>query len=127
MKNIIIALALTLVIPLGLTIAGCAPNYDHTIADSTKAIEKNPDDADAYRERANAWEEKGDYDQAIADYSKAIELDQRDVNLYYLRSYLYSEKGDYDQAIADCTKAIEINPDDAKAYYFHFSFIIISK
>ena len=72
------------------------------IADSTKAIEKNPDDAEAYRERANAWEEKGDYDQAIADYSKAIELDQGDVSpistIYEATSTV--RKADYDQAIA---------------------------
>jgi tetratricopeptide (TPR) repeat protein len=115
MKNIIIAVILTPVIALSLVIAGCSPNYDSVIADSTKALEKNPDDAEAYRERASAWEEKGDYDQAIADYSKAIELDQDDVTLYYLRGHLYGEKGRYDRAIADCDKAIEIGPDDAKA------------
>ncbi|MGB6929404.1 MAG: tetratricopeptide repeat protein, partial [Syntrophobacteria bacterium] len=78
MKNIIIAVTLTLVIALSLMATGCSPNYDSMIADSTKAIEKNPDDAEAYRERASAWEEKGDYDQAIADCTKAIEINPDD-------------------------------------------------
>ena len=118
MKNIIIAATLTLVFSLGLIIAGCSPNYDQIITDSTKAIEKNPDDADAYLARARASEEKGDYDLAIADCAKAIEVNPDDAKAYYFRGYNYRKKGDYDRAIADCTKAIEIDPDDAIAYYF---------
>jgi hypothetical protein len=56
MKNIIIAVTLTLIIALSQMLSGCSPNYDGIIADSTKAIEKKPDDAEAYRERASAWD-----------------------------------------------------------------------
>jgi hypothetical protein len=41
MKNIIIAVTLTLIIALSQMLSGCSPNYDGIIADSTKAIEKN--------------------------------------------------------------------------------------
>jgi coenzyme F420-reducing hydrogenase gamma subunit len=47
MKNIIIAVTLTLVIALSPMITGCPPNYDRIIADSTKALEKNPDERKA--------------------------------------------------------------------------------
>jgi tetratricopeptide (TPR) repeat protein len=107
MKNIIITLALTLAVAMSLALDGCSADYDRVIKESTRAIEKNPSDIEAYRARGRAWEEKGDYDRAIADSTKALEIDPGDVNLYYLRGYLYREKGDYDGAIADCNKAIK--------------------
>ena len=118
MKNIIITLALTLAVAMSLALDGCSADYDRVIKESTRAIEKNPSDIEAYRARGRAWEEKGDYDRAIADYTKALEIDPGDVNLYYLRGYLYREKGDYDGAIADCNKAIEIDPGGAKHTIF---------
>ncbi|MES0363703.1 MAG: tetratricopeptide repeat protein, partial [Desulfobacteria bacterium] len=76
-------------------ITGCSPNYDRIIADSTKGIERNPDDAEAYRERASAWEEKGDYDQAIADCTKAIKIDRDDANAYYFRARAVASMGSH--------------------------------
>jgi tetratricopeptide (TPR) repeat protein len=118
MKNIIITLALTLAVAMSLALDGCSADYDRVIKESTRAIEKNPSDIEAYRARGRAWEEKGDYDGAIADCNKAIEIDPGGAKPYYFRCNLYSKKGDYDQAILDCTKAIELDSDDAYAYYF---------
>ena len=44
------------------------------IAELTKLIETNPQDADAYNNRGNAKDELKDYQGAIADYTKAIEI-----------------------------------------------------
>ena len=54
-----------------------------------KHIELNPDNAEAYKHRALAYQSKGDYNR---------------------------NKDDYDHAIADFTKAIDLNPDDTNAY-----------
>ena len=50
-------------------------DYDGAIADYSRAIELDPDDAAAYYNRGNAKSELDDYHGAIADYSRAIELD----------------------------------------------------
>jgi tetratricopeptide (TPR) repeat protein len=52
--------------------------YDNAIADYTRAIEIDPNDAWAYCNRGGAYDEKGDYDKAIADYTQAIEIDPKD-------------------------------------------------
>ena len=45
------------------------------MADCTKAIAIDPNDAVAYNDRGVAYEKKGDLDSALADYTKAIEID----------------------------------------------------
>jgi serine/threonine protein kinase len=91
-------------------------DYDGTIQNYDKAIELNPQDADAYNNRGIAYYYKGNYDQAIKDHNKAIELNPQHVNAYYNRGLAYRNKGDYDQAIKDYNKAVELNPQDADTY-----------
>ena len=82
-----------------------------------KAIELNPNHADAYYKRGDVYDEMGEYGKAIADYNKAIELDPNHALAYYNRGCAYGEIGEYEKAIADYNKAIELNPNDADAYY----------
>jgi tetratricopeptide (TPR) repeat protein len=88
-----------------------------TTTDYDKAIELNPDNADAYYKRGDAYAEIGEYGQAIADYSKAIELAPGHALAYFNRAYASGEIGEYNKAIVDYSKAIELNPSDAQAYY----------
>jgi tetratricopeptide (TPR) repeat protein len=90
--------------------------YDRAIADFTQAIRLDPNNANAYRERGNAYSDKGDYDRAIADYNQALRLDPNLAAAYNTRGFAYYMKGDYDRAIADYNQALRINPNDAKAY-----------
>jgi len=48
--------------------------YDHAIADYTKAIEIDPTYVNAYNSRGIAYTNKGDYRNAIADVTRAVEL-----------------------------------------------------
>ena len=58
-----------------------------------------PDNAGAYNNRGNAYDEKGDFDAAIQDYNKAIELQPDYAGAYNNRGNAYDEKGDFDAAI----------------------------
>jgi Flp pilus assembly protein TadD len=92
-------------------------NYDEAIRYFTKALNFNPNHAEAYYSRGTAHFHKGQYDQAISDFDKALEINPNDAKAYYNRGIACCKKGQYDQAIPDFTKALEINPRDAEAYY----------
>jgi tetratricopeptide (TPR) repeat protein len=80
-----------------------------------KAIEIDPDFADAYAARSAACGSKEDDDQAIADASKAIVLDPLNALPYSNRGLAraHKKKGkDLDGAIADVTRAVEIDPNN---------------
>jgi Tfp pilus assembly protein PilF len=49
-------------------------DYERALADFTKQIEIDPDNAEAYRGRSAAYGGKYDNDAALADNNKAIEL-----------------------------------------------------
>lgn len=52
-----------------------AGGVDRAIADLNKAIELDPSNPDAFRDRASAFEFKKDYDRAIRDLTRVVELD----------------------------------------------------
>ena len=51
-----------------------AGEYDKAIADCTKDIELDPNDADAYYNRGVIYGEKGEVDKAVSDLKRCIEL-----------------------------------------------------
>ena len=84
------------------------------IADYTKAIEINPDDAVIYLIRGKAKHELKDYQGAIADWTKAIEIkpdlfaayDNRGLARHYVM-------GDLEGACSDWRKAAELGDEQA--------------
>ena len=91
-------------------------DYYGAIADYTKAIEINPNEAIAYYNRGLAKYYLKDYYGAVADYTKAIEINPNDGDTYYNRGLAKYDLKDYEGAISDSTKAIEINTQYVKAY-----------
>ena len=91
-------------------------NSDRTIADSTQAIQQNPNDANAYMKRGAAHSVKGNYDAAFTDLNKAVELNPNDATVYLYRGTAYQQKNDYNKAILDYTKAIQLDPDNIFLY-----------
>ena len=92
------------------------PTYDNTyqvngfawgIDQFTAAIENDPDDAEAYKNRGDVYFLSEMYEEAIADYSKAIELNPDDEHVYRSRGTVYFLKGDEDRAAADFASAGE--------------------
>lgn len=90
--------------------------YDQAVADLSKAIQLNSDNASAYNNRGSAYSDLNQYDQAIADSTKAIQLDPKEPIYYANRAINYLFLNEYDLAIADSTKAIQIDPQSDFAY-----------
>ncbi|HHT9125137.1 MAG TPA: tetratricopeptide repeat protein [Candidatus Brocadiia bacterium] len=90
--------------------------FEEAIKQYDKALEINPNLADAYLNRGNAYYNKGENDRAILDFNKALEINSRYAEAYNNRGSAYDKKGEYDRAILDFNKALEINPRYAEAY-----------
>jgi len=69
----------------------------------------NPNNAEAYNNRGNAYAKKGDYDKAISDFTEAIRLEPNLALAYSNRSLAYYKKGELGRAISDYNEAIRLN------------------
>ena len=92
-------------------------DYEKAIMAYEKAIERNPEDAGAYKNLGITHTRRGDYERAITAYEIAIERNPEDAKAYFNLGYNYGERGDYEKAITAYEKAIELNPEDAEAYF----------
>jgi tetratricopeptide (TPR) repeat protein len=96
--------------------AGGGQYGDRSVEAYTRAIDQNPNDADAYFGRGFAYSLNKQYGLAVQDYSKAIELNPNYANAYENRGTVEYRMGLYRSAVDDFTKAIELNPSNALAY-----------
>lgn len=91
---------------------------DKALADFTAAIKlnKGPDIALAFGNRANVLRRKDQKEAAIADYSKAIGMVKDYTAAYVGRGLCYEDTGRKDLAIADYKKALAMQArfDDGK-------------
>ena len=88
---------------------------DKAIQHYSKALDLNPQMAEAYNNRGIAYRDKGDYPHSIEDYTKAIDLNPNYAGAYNNRGVTYSNKGDVNCAIEDYTKAMALESNSA--YY----------
>jgi len=85
--------------------------YDDAIADYTKAIELEPDNAAALARRGGVgYRFKGDYQKALEDCNNAIKMNPGSSIAYYFRSLVYDDMEDYKMTISDLEKAIQFDP-----------------
>ncbi len=91
-------------------------NTEAKIAACSRLIDRNPEDAEAYDHRGEAYSFSNTYDRAIADFDKAIGLDPKNAKTYTHRGKAYAGKKDFDRAIADFDQAIRLDPRDATAW-----------
>jgi tetratricopeptide (TPR) repeat protein len=85
-------------------------DFDKAIEYFTKAIQKNPQLADAFNSRGGAWAGKGDFDKSIKDLNEAIRLNPQYVGAIGNRGNAWVEKGEYEKAIEDYNEAIHLKP-----------------
>ena len=82
------------------------------IDDYTKAIELNPNYAEAYFNRGNVYSYRNNYlksySQAIADYTQAINLNPNFASAYQGRGLCYKAIGRNSEAEKDFAKATEL-------------------
>jgi tetratricopeptide (TPR) repeat protein len=89
---------------------------DRTVDAYTRAIDQNPNDADAYFGRGLAYSLDRQYGLAVNDYSKAIELKSDYADAYENRGTVKYRMGLFQGAVDDFTKAIELKPNYALSY-----------
>ena len=90
--------------------------HEKAIINYTRAIDLNPQYAEAYNNRGVANAALGKYEEAIKDYTKAIKLDSQDAEAYNNRGFANVALKKYTEAITDFNKAIEFDSQDAKFY-----------
>ena len=89
---------------------------DKALADISKAIELDPNLAEAYCLRAILYYDRLDkIDLALYDLNKALELDPKDILAYMHRADIYYEQEKYDLALKDIDSVLEIDPKDKYA------------
>lgn len=92
--------------------------FERAIKEYGNAIKANPDYADAYMNRGNAYGCMNDYDTAVKDYDQAIRLSPGYALAYRNRGVTNSRRGNQRKALEDYGRAIALAPNDAKTYAY---------
>lgn len=89
--------------------AKTAPNAAEKLFWLNKALEQEPNLAEALNDRGIVQAQGGQEDQALQDFSRAISLAPGYYKAYNNRGNLHQKRGDLDQALADYNKALALN------------------
>ena len=91
-----------------------ANNFDAAVADANKALELNPQDANALNVRGLVNKTNKNFAAAIKDFTEAIRLEPSNPKAYFNRSGSYAAMNDMEKAMVDINKAIELAPTVSK-------------
>lgn len=92
-----------------------AGQLDEAVSAYSKAVNRQPEDPQAYRMRGNVFKDMEDYEAALEDYTSSLELEP-EAYWFNRRGLVYEETKQYDKALQDYTKALELDPRWAVAY-----------
>jgi tetratricopeptide (TPR) repeat protein len=90
--------------------------WEAAIEEYTRAIETDPEYADAYMRRGDLWFSLGEHVKAIVDFSRVIEINPLLADAFIRRGIARMESGDCGPALADFDRAIELDPFSVRAY-----------
>lgn len=91
--------------------------YKKAIGEYEKALELNPQFAEAYNGIGFSYEALGKYEEALRSYKKAVELKPDYAIAYNNMAILYKSLGLYAKALEYFQKAIDLEPLVPDAYY----------
>jgi tetratricopeptide (TPR) repeat protein len=86
------------------------------ISSLTEAVNRRPNDPEAFNQRGAAYARIGRFSDAIADFSKAVSLEPGFAPAYTNRGLAQRQTGRNDAALQDFSRAIQANPSYAPAY-----------
>jgi adenylate cyclase len=90
--------------------------YDNVIANADRALELEPDLADAHASRGIAMFTKGLRDKAEAEFEKALELDPTSFEANYFYGRNCHAQGQFERARRFYERTIALKPDDYRAW-----------
>ncbi len=96
---------------------GVLGNMQQAINDLNKAIELNPQFAEAYYNRGIAYGNLGNNRKAIKDFDKAIEMKSQYARAYFYRGIAYLVLENSKEALSNFSTVIQLNPQNAEAYF----------
>ena len=114
-----------MLLPLVVLLASCGDNNDTgnnpvfnepALQDVTKAINKSPDNARLYFDRASLLDRMNEDSLALIDYKKAISLDSGKAEYYSAIGDMLFEHKDLEGSIPWLERAMHLNPDDKRAH-----------
>jgi len=92
-------------------------NAANAVEAFTKAIQENPEDMEAYHERAMSFAAVGQFQRAIDDFTRILQRNPSDTNALIGRGASYIRFNDYARAIPDLDRVIQREPDNDIAYF----------
>ena len=96
-------------------------DYEHAIADLSRVIGLQPDNADAYLDRGHAYYFQADDDAAIGDLTKVLDLRPGHYTAYLYRARAYAVKEDYQHADQDFAEGLRLYPSDPYLHEYRAS------
>jgi len=91
--------------------------FNEAIGHYQKALELQPDYAEAHNNLGLALANRGRFDEAIEHYEKALELQPDFAKAHNNLGAALANRGRLDEAIGHCEKALELQPDLAEVHY----------
>jgi len=81
-----------------------------------KAIEQNPNDANAWFGKGCNLNDQGRYDEAAVALNRSVELAPAFINAWYFRAVALNATGRYEEAVRSLDKFLEANPEHSLAW-----------
>ncbi|MBQ4404699.1 MAG: tetratricopeptide repeat protein [Selenomonadaceae bacterium] len=90
--------------------------YPNALRDLNRALQINPNSAEAYVWRGVVYRYMRKFQEAFSDWEQAIKINPRCEEAYFRRGLAYSDVNNHELAISDYNKVLEINPNNKQAY-----------
>jgi serine/threonine-protein kinase len=91
--------------------------YELAEAEFRRAIELDPNNADALRRLGLAYQSNNQLNEALDYFQRAVQVDPQYYRSYQTLGTFYVRRGDYGEAVKVYQKMVEVAPDEAVAHF----------